>query len=173
MAALSVGGNCRRWRNDPPAIGIVLAGNRAADPLGVYRVRWSVLVMDIGYCLDCKELNYALRSANGVFERANMSNNHVGHNQYIFEAPEKYTPPIRNVLTKIQANAQISDNEIVLFKLAIALGDLDKFCAGISESVCLRDSSIDTKPLEVRTEPVRWWFEIKDDATNAMAKGEK
>ena len=55
--------------------------------------------MEIGYCLDCNELNYAMTNANGNFERANMSNNHEGHRQYIFEEPEKYTPPIRNVLT--------------------------------------------------------------------------
>lgn len=48
--------------------------------------------MEIGYCLECKELNYAITNRNGVFERANMSNNHEGHKQYIFEAPEKYCP---------------------------------------------------------------------------------
>ena len=82
---------------------------------------------DFGYCLDCQELNYALANRNGVFERANMSNNHVGHHQYIFGAPNEYTPPIRNVLTKLNANAPISDNELIMFKLAISLGDLDKF----------------------------------------------
>lgn len=44
--------------------------------------------MEIGYCLECRELNYAMTNANGTFERANMSNNHEGHKQYIFEAPE-------------------------------------------------------------------------------------
>lgn len=83
--------------------------------------------MEIGYCLDCKELNYAMTNANGVFERANMSNNHQGHKQYIFEEPKKYSPPICNVLTKLQAGAPISDNEIVLFKLAIDLGNLEKY----------------------------------------------
>ena len=56
-----------------------------------------------------------------------MSNNHVGHRQYIFGAPNQYAPPIRNVLTKLQAGAEISWNEIVLFKLAIDLGELDTF----------------------------------------------
>ena len=83
--------------------------------------------MEIGYCLDCNELNYASTNANGVFERANMSNNHIGHRQYVFEEPNKYAPPIRNVLTKLQAGAPISDNEIVLFKLAIELGALVSF----------------------------------------------
>lgn len=83
--------------------------------------------MEIGYCLDCNELNYAMTNCNGNFERANMSNNHEGHRQYIFEAPEKYTPPIRNILTKLQAGLPISNNEIVLFRLAIEFGDLNEF----------------------------------------------
>lgn len=83
--------------------------------------------MEIGYCLDCNELNYAMTNANGIFERANMSNNHEGHKQYVFDAPEKYTPPIRNILIKLQAGLPISVNEIVLFKMAIAFGDLEKF----------------------------------------------
>lgn len=82
--------------------------------------------MEIGYCLDCEELNYALTDNNGNFERANMSNNHNGHRQYLFKAPELYCPPIRNILTKLQAHLPISDNEIVLFKLAIDLGELGK-----------------------------------------------
>lgn len=41
--------------------------------------------MEIGYCLDCNELNYAMTNANGNFERANMSNNHEGHRQYILK----------------------------------------------------------------------------------------
>ncbi len=36
------GWNGKTARNETPAIGIVLAGNYAADPLGVYHVRWSV-----------------------------------------------------------------------------------------------------------------------------------
>ena len=81
---------------------------------------------EIGYCLECRELNYAMTNANGTFERANMSNTHEGHKQYIFEAPEKYTLPIRNILTKLQVGLPISNNEIVLFKLAIDFGDLDE-----------------------------------------------
>lgn len=87
--------------------------------------------MEIGYCIDCKELNYAMTNNNGNFERANMSNNHVGHRQYIFEAPNKYTPPIRNVLTKLQTGVPISDNEIVMFKLAIELGDLENYLTNL------------------------------------------
>lgn len=78
--------------------------------------------MEIGYCLDCKELNYAITNGNGVFERANMSNNHFGHRQYVFGKPKNYVAPVCNVLTKLQASAPISHNEIVLFKIAIDLG---------------------------------------------------
>lgn len=82
--------------------------------------------MEIGYCLDCNELNYAMTNANGVFERANMSNNHQGHRQHIFGKPEEYVQPIKNVLIKLQAGLPISDNEIVLFKLAVDFGNLEK-----------------------------------------------
>ncbi len=75
--------------------------------------------MEIGYCKDCKELNYAITNNNGVFERANMSNNHEGHNQIVFDKPEKYSPPIKNILIKLQTGLPISDNEIVLFKIAM------------------------------------------------------
>lgn len=82
---------------------------------------------DFGYCFDCKELNYAISDKNGVFEFNNMSSNHYGHNCHTFGAPNKYSPPIRNILTKLNANAPIHNNEIVIFKLAIGLGDLDKY----------------------------------------------
>ena len=81
--------------------------------------------MEIGFCIDCRELNYAMANKNGVFERANMSNNHYGHRQYIFQSPNRYISPIRNVLTKLQAGAKISTNEMIIFKLAIDLGELD------------------------------------------------
>ena len=87
--------------------------------------------MEIGYCLNCNELNYAMTNANGNFERANMSNNHEGHKQYIFESPNKYKPPIRNILTKLQAGLPISNNEIVLFKLAIDLGELNEYLTNL------------------------------------------
>lgn len=83
--------------------------------------------MEIGYCFDCNELNYAITNNNGVYERANMSNNHVGHNQHVFGRPADYCAPICNVLTKLQATLPISHNEIILFKLAIDLGALDQY----------------------------------------------
>jgi hypothetical protein len=52
----------------------------------------------------------------------NVSSNH--HNckkVLIFKAPKKYPPPICNMLTKLQIGGQISHNEIVLFKLAMAI----------------------------------------------------
>ncbi|GHV74227.1 hypothetical protein AGMMS49940_15290 [Spirochaetia bacterium] len=75
--------------------------------------------MEFGYCLDCNELNYAIPTQNGVFGRDNMSNNHTGHRQMVFDKPAKYTPPIKNVLVKLQSNQPISHNEIVIFKLAM------------------------------------------------------
>jgi hypothetical protein len=89
--------------------------------------------MEIGYCFECNELNYAATNNNGVYERANMSNNHVGHAQHVFGSPNKYSPPIRNVLTKLQALAPISHNEMILFKLAIDLGELDEYRATLAK----------------------------------------
>ena len=83
--------------------------------------------MEIGYCFDCNELNYAITNNNGVYERANMSSNHVGHNQHVFGKPSDYCAPICNVLTKLQATLPISHNEMILFKLAIDLGALDEY----------------------------------------------
>lgn len=79
--------------------------------------------MEIGFCLECKELNYAMTNGNGVFERANMSNNHEGHKQYVFGAPKKYSGPIRNILTKLQAKVSIDRNDMILFELAISFAD--------------------------------------------------
>lgn len=82
---------------------------------------------EFGYCFDCKELNYAISDKNGVFEFNNMSNNHYGHNCHTFGAPNKYCSPIKNILTKLNANTPIHNNEIILFKLAIDLGALDEY----------------------------------------------
>ena len=80
-----------------------------------------------GYCKDCKELHYAIENKNGVFEKANVSSNHhTCENVIIFDAPNKYCPPICNVLTKLSAGAPISDNEIILFKLALDIEEILK-----------------------------------------------
>jgi len=83
--------------------------------------------LEFAYCFDCNELTYAIADKNGVYERAKVVSNHFGHTQHVFGAPERYVPPIRMVLTKLQAGVPISANEIVLFKLAISLGELDRF----------------------------------------------
>jgi hypothetical protein len=56
-----------------------------------------------------------------------MSSNHIGHNQHVFGKPSDYCAPICNVLTKLQATLPISHNEMILFKLAIDLGELDQY----------------------------------------------
>jgi hypothetical protein len=43
------------------------------------------------------------------------------------EDKTSYPLPICNVLTKLHVKELISDNEMILFKLAIDIGDLDKF----------------------------------------------
>lgn len=59
--------------------------------------------MDFAYCVDCKELNYAATDKNGVFERNKAASNHWNHRNIVFGTPEDYVPPVRNVLTKLQA----------------------------------------------------------------------
>ena len=82
---------------------------------------------EFGYCFDCHEMNYALSNNNGTFIRENLSNNHIGHRQHSFGKPNNYCAPICNVLTKLNAGLPISQNEIIIFKLAIDFGELDKF----------------------------------------------
>ena len=83
---------------------------------------------EFGYCLDCCEMQYVTPDRNGVYSGNNGGKmNHFGHKVYVFEEPNKYTPPIRNLLTKLNANMEISDNEMILFRLAIDLGDLEPF----------------------------------------------
>lgn len=78
--------------------------------------------VEIGYCFDCNEMNYAIADKNGVFEKNNISSNHFNCKKgMVFGTPNKYSPPIRNVLTKLQASAPLSHNEILLFKLAMQL----------------------------------------------------
>jgi hypothetical protein len=77
--------------------------------------------MEIGYCIECDEVFINCEG------KDQCKNNHQGHNVYIFGAPKWYSPPIRNILTKLHAKEPISDNEMIMFKLAIDLGDLDKF----------------------------------------------
>jgi hypothetical protein len=77
------------------------------------------------YCLDCRELHYGIPDRNGVYSRDSGSSNHFNHNVHVFDAPETYQPPICHVLTKLHAGLPIGDNEIILFALAIDLGELD------------------------------------------------
>lgn len=79
--------------------------------------------MDFAYCIDCKELNYAITDNNGVFDRNKTASNHFNHRNIIFGTPNDYVPPVRNVLTKLQACAPISNIEMVFFKTAIDLAE--------------------------------------------------
>lgn len=83
-------------------------------------------MLEFAYCMDCREMSYALPTRNGKFEQANVASNHEGHRQLVFDrAPNEYPAPICNVLTKLKAGAPVSHNEIVLFRLAIDLGGLE------------------------------------------------
>ncbi|MDR0848422.1 MAG: hypothetical protein LBN10_05180 [Propionibacteriaceae bacterium] len=87
------------------------------------------------YCFDCRELNYGISDKNGVYTRDSASSNHFNcPHVHCFGSPDSYTPPIRQVLAKLQAGLEVTHDEIVLFKLAITLGDLDP-CTGAGESL--------------------------------------
>lgn len=81
--------------------------------------------MDFAYCIDCKELNYAITDSNGVFDRNKAASNHWAHRNIVFGAPELYIPPIRVVLTKLHAQMPINAREMMLFKLALDLAKDD------------------------------------------------
>ena len=80
--------------------------------------------MELGFCYECREITYLPADSNGVFEKQKLAQNHQHcKNKIVFGTPNKYPAPIRLVLTKLQAMAPISDNEIILFKLALDLED--------------------------------------------------
>lgn len=83
---------------------------------------------EFGFCLDCREMQYVVPDNRGIYSGNNAGKmNHPGHRVYVFEEPNKYSPPVRNLLTKLNAGMEISHNEMVLFRLAIDLGDLEPF----------------------------------------------
>lgn len=79
--------------------------------------------MDFAYCTDCKEMSYAITDSNGVFDRNKEASNHFNHRNIIFGTPNDYVAPVRNVLTKLQAGAPISNIEMVFFKTALDLAE--------------------------------------------------
>lgn len=79
--------------------------------------------MDFAYCTDCKELSYAITDSNGVFDRNKEASNHFNHRNIIFGTPNSYVAPVRNVLTKLQAGAPISNIEMIFFKTALDLAE--------------------------------------------------
>lgn len=81
--------------------------------------------MDFAYCIDCKELSYAITDSNGVFDRNKAASNHWNHRNIVFGTPDDYVAPVRNVLTKLHAQAPISNIEMVFFKTAIDLAEND------------------------------------------------
>lgn len=72
-------------------------------------------------CLDCWEFTYGVPDENGVFQRESPSPNHMGHSVHVFGAPDDYPPPIRNILTCLQAGLPVSDGRMELFGLACAV----------------------------------------------------
>lgn len=81
--------------------------------------------MELCYCRTCRELCYSPTSGKGVFDSMNAAFNHAGHDIVRLVHPERYAPPIRLVLAKLAHGDHVTDNEIVMFRLAIDLGGLE------------------------------------------------
>lgn len=64
------------------------------------------------YCFECLMIDYP---------QEDKSSMHVGHRIYKFGKASLYVPPIELVLVKLDSDVEISHNELVMFKLAIAL----------------------------------------------------
>lgn len=64
------------------------------------------------YCFDCKMIDYP---------QEDKSTMHGSCKIYRFGRANNYVPPIRLVLMKLDQDVQISQTELILFKLAIAL----------------------------------------------------
>lgn len=79
------------------------------------------------YCADHHELHLGVPDRNGVYQRDSESSNHWDCSRvHVFGPPDEYAwcPIIRRTLAQLGAGISISNNEIVLFKLALALEDV-------------------------------------------------
>ena len=73
-------------------------------------------------CLDCWEFHYGISDSNGVYSRDSGSSNHWDHAVHVFGTPNSYDPPIRAILTALNAGTPISDARMEMFSLACAVG---------------------------------------------------
>lgn len=55
------------------------------------------------------------------YPQEDKSTMHGNHKVYKFDSATKYIAPIRVILMKLDAEIEITDNELVLFRLALAL----------------------------------------------------
>lgn len=72
-------------------------------------------------CIDCWEMHYGISDSNGVYSRDSGSSNHFDHAVHVFGKPDDYPPPIRNILSHLQAGLPISDGRLEMFSLACAI----------------------------------------------------
>lgn len=64
------------------------------------------------YCHQCNMFDYP---------QEDKSTMHGDHTVYKFQTATKYIPPIRLVLMKLDTDIEITHNELVIFRLALAL----------------------------------------------------
>lgn len=82
------------------------------------------------FCIDCWELHYGIPDKNGVYSRDSGSSNHYDHAVHVFGRPVDYPAPIRQVLTKLHAGLPVTDAEITLFSLGLALEPIQSDASG-------------------------------------------
>jgi hypothetical protein len=73
------------------------------------------------FCIDCWQIDYGISDSNGVYQRDSAASNHWDHACHVFGRPADYSPPIKAVLTRLHAGAPISDPQMWLFSLALAI----------------------------------------------------
>lgn len=76
--------------------------------------------MNFCYCFDCGMIDYALPEKGGSFNPTTACTNHpLCKRVHIFGDPNDYSPPIRNVLMKLNMGLTLNQFDMMCFKLAV------------------------------------------------------
>lgn len=92
-----------------------------AQLVGAHPHKKTKMAQTFSYCFTCHELCYGIPSNNGVYTKDSAATNHWGHICHNFRDPTEYTPPVKMLLLKLGAGAEISDLEMQIAKIGIYL----------------------------------------------------
>lgn len=76
------------------------------------------------FCLDCWQIDYGVPTKNGALSSNRVMSNHWDHSVHVFGHPDDYPPPIAAVLKKMGAEVPLTDIDMWLFDLSVALDGL-------------------------------------------------